>query len=292
MAYWLGPLPQEPWVSDHTGQIETQAHGLPDIEDTPLLLEEIQLTHFTKFEYWVNDIGRTLATWNLDLLIDITIPRPARDSPEFAAWDSTSRGVRSWIAWNMHVILVGMVDRIHGPSDYADEFMHRIQLTFHEVRRCMPIRRPPPVRRVMAALNKVTQCERDDWPTATAFIHELILLYRDSKRYHLLLHPFLPLTVMFNELQNEFPAIIRAKIRDVENMPHGGRFLSTTEFVMVCIDGLNLHPSPRPSQSKKTTMMMVMMMMLRRVGQSRRALRRWNQTCRIARSQSCHSMSR
>ncbi|KAJ5872373.1 uncharacterized protein N7529_004726 [Penicillium soppii] len=173
---------------------------------------------------WSIHVFAVLQVLRLYRLIYWYIPRPAEGSPDIDRWSGSSKQVRTWLAWNMHSLLVQTIDCIHGRTIFADEFFDAAIRIF-DGRGVNRLSMQPhyDVDDMIAALIRVTHCNRAGWPDAKSFDYRLMEYYYHTKGMQMEIPPFVPLSVLLQDLKDEFVDLIQAKLDVVQQLPNAAR---------------------------------------------------------------------
>lgn len=119
------------WKNQEISSTEDQSTNLPELGDYTLYRFAKDLTDPTDFELWLKATKSTLEGIGLDRLINLSLKRPLRDSPDGDKWYRTSRLVKNWMADN---ISLDLCSRIMGQSEddliFADEFIFTMKQLF------------------------------------------------------------------------------------------------------------------------------------------------------------------
>lgn len=215
-----------------------QAVGLQRVNYAVLYEFSIPLKYPSQFVSWHRAVTQILRMWMLDPLIDCSIPRPPRGSPNFRLWSESSKQVRKWLAWNMQSTMIMFIESTWGPSLLADEFMDNARKVFIQATSIV-VEPHYNVEDMMHALICVTHCKRAGWPDAKTFVCRLMEFYWRTKRYQMDITAFIPLSVLLQELRSEFPDLITAKLDAVRELPNAAQDITTDSFVRHCLDVLD-----------------------------------------------------
>ncbi|KAJ5383202.1 hypothetical protein N7517_001113 [Penicillium concentricum] len=173
-----------------------QAFQLPVIECSTLYRFPCALKHPSEYETWRNEIYHTLKIHNLHRLIDSSIERPYKDSPNARNWQQMSIEVRNWIAWNMNPILVRMIVNEQPRAELADEFMAGADAIIRQSTSQNP-------EEVGDVIFKFIGCKRTRFDSARWFVHRLMEYYTHTLNMKLRIPPFVPLLILLSEIEDD-----------------------------------------------------------------------------------------
>lgn len=232
-------------------RMANQAVGLQPVNYAVLYEFPISLNSLSQFTSWQRRVTVTLRMWGLDPLIDPSIARPPRESPNVRLWREASKQVRKWLAWNMPSTLIMLIESTRGPSLLADEFMDNATKVISQATRIL-VEPQYDVNDMMHALTCVTHCERGGWPDAKTFICRLMEFYERTERYKMEIPAFIPLSVLLQELCGEFPDLIRVKLDILQDLPNAAQDITTHDFVLICHDVLDYIEEKEPAGDIET----------------------------------------
>ena len=110
-----------------------QASRLPD-KFTETLTFLNKLKRGDDFDAWHYCVKSSLEQFDLEDLIDFTIPRPNESDNEYAIWARLSKRVKMWMTLQLSTSLIGEISRSSEPSKYADEFIRLVKrLVLHNL---------------------------------------------------------------------------------------------------------------------------------------------------------------
>jgi hypothetical protein len=152
---------------------------------------------------------------NLHRLIDSTIPRPYKDSPNARQWQQMSIEVRNWIAWTIDQILVRMIVKELPRAQLADEFMMGADVFLKQFNRSPPEHYED----ISSVLFKFIQCERSDYPTGRAFVYGIMEKYTHTLNMKLGIPPFVPMLILLAEIEGDVgKAFVNVRYERLEKM--------------------------------------------------------------------------
>jgi hypothetical protein len=109
-----------------THPTRNQASKLPDTF-TETLAPLNKLKRGDDFDAWHYCVKSSLEQFDLEDLIDFTIPRPNESDNEYAIWARLSKRVKMWMTLQLSTSLIGEISRSNEPSKYADEFIRLVK---------------------------------------------------------------------------------------------------------------------------------------------------------------------
>ncbi|OQE37651.1 hypothetical protein PENCOP_c009G08430 [Penicillium coprophilum] len=227
---WSTLLPAE-----KTNGETDQAFQLPEIDCFTLYQFPCVLKHPSDYETWRSDIHHTLKMHKLHRLIDHSIVRPYKDSPNARRWQQTSIEVRNWIAWNMNPILVRMIVKEQPRAQLADEFMKGADMILRRFNRSPP---QDPVD-VSDVLFKFIGCQRSQYSSGRWFVHRLMEYYTHTLNMKLRIPPFIPLLILLSQIEGDVgAAFVNLRYEQMERMTNIAEGVSKGYFENVYFDAL------------------------------------------------------
>ncbi|KAJ5185766.1 hypothetical protein N7491_006366 [Penicillium cf. griseofulvum] len=227
---WSTLLPAE----RPNGQMD-QAFQLPEIECFTLYRFPCVLKHPSHYTEWRKEIFYTLKMHNLHRLIDSSITRPYKDSPNARRWQQMSIEVRNWIAWNINPILVRMIVKELPRAQLADEFMTGADVFLQQFNRSPP----PHYEDISSVLFKFIQCERSDYSSARSFVYGIMEKYTHTLNMKLGIPPFIPMLILLAEIEGDVgKAFVNVRYERLENMNNIAEDITKGYFENVYFDVL------------------------------------------------------
>ncbi|KAJ5961192.1 uncharacterized protein N7479_008342 [Penicillium vulpinum] len=170
---------------------EDQSTDLPDQCRFEVFFIE-PLKERENFDVWLEGVEQYLRPLTLHHLLDATIKRPFRDSPNAEKWRQLSQQVRAWLTKKMDAkVLQGIMAR-GGRVTFADEFMAETRKFMldegHDV--------------LSAAILKLIKKTRSEFDSPEEFIAALKSRYKLTSDLKGQVPPYTAVIIMFQELQS------------------------------------------------------------------------------------------
>lgn len=189
-------------VSSSTGQIEasstttaTQADHLPTKFPDRIDGVPERLRNRSNFELWEFYVQNTLQAHQLGVLIDFKVPRPPKNSAEYAQWEQTSLILRSWLVLQIEPSLVQELLITTNPTKYADEAYEAIKRLVlghgHTLAR--------------TAYMKVFNMKRSFYASISQYVDDYRLSIRISNNLGCTITPYCACLLLLRELEPELP---------------------------------------------------------------------------------------
>lgn len=125
--YGVGAPDDRDWdaVEDATGD---QGVGLPPVGSFVLYNLFPPLKHKQHFDIWFQIVTLILESYGLHRLIDKSIERPMRNSPNAEKWMELSLLVREWLRGSVHRDVRQEITATGRRTKWADDFMNECKL--------------------------------------------------------------------------------------------------------------------------------------------------------------------
>ncbi|CAG7953372.1 unnamed protein product [Penicillium nalgiovense] len=170
---------------------EDQSTDLPEPGSFSIFCPVAPLEKRGDFDGWFTAIEKSLRP-NLHRLLDATIKRPRRDSPNAEKWMQLSLKVRAWLASKMDAKVVQEIMAQGGRVTFADEFMT-------ETRKVM---RDEGHTALSAAILRLVRTTRSEFNSTEEFINALEYRYKVTIDLKGQVPPYTALIIMFQELRS------------------------------------------------------------------------------------------
>lgn len=196
-----------------------QATGLPDVD--PVVLPKVlpRLENAEDFEDWYDEVVSILTDHNLQLLVDASLPRPARSDPTRQQWHELSCQVAKWLELSVSNEFYLEI-RGYGNDVYlADAFMASTKKHFSGKQH----------RVLKPAMMRFINTRRADFDSTSEFISALEDRFSVANARGAMFTPYLALCIMLGELSTVLALEAFIDLREKELFAVSDPQLSITE---------------------------------------------------------------
>ncbi|CAI7574783.1 unnamed protein product [Penicillium glandicola] len=226
--YGAGAPEDRDWdtVEDVTDTIGDQGEGLPTIGSFVLYKLEPLLKEKEDFDNWFSAVSRILEGHGLQRLIDKTILRPTRNSPNAETWMKLSMQVSSWLRICIDPDVAKYITSNGKRTKWADDFMHECKLYM----------RGEGHGALSAAIVKFIGTKKAEFSTTTEFIEALQQRFKTTNDLKAGIPPYIAIVIMVTQLQEitELRSAIEIKNNELKSIKDPSAELTIQDFFLYC----------------------------------------------------------
>ena len=223
-----------------------QSANLPDMYDFVLPKSNNVLKDPANFDEWLRLMTQILRSYRLDKLLDISIPRPERNSIHAAKWQRLSMEVRNWLGHQMAPSIYKMIKDRGYRLELADELILNAHLAF----------KGPGLDSVARAITPVLLVRRLDFFLVEEYVQAMWDRYDNDPVIQMNIKPCIILSRIFTEVRPEMPQFVEERIRMLDSKGDSWTKLSAQDVNDTCL-AILLHVeemnAARLAQNKQNT---------------------------------------
>jgi hypothetical protein len=187
-----------------------QASQLPD-ELTETLAPLNKLKGRDDFDAWHYCVKSSLEQYDLEDLIDFTIPRPNESDNEYAIWARLSKRVKMWMTLQLSTSLIREISQSSEPSVYADDFIRLVKkLVLRDGHNLAHI-----------VWLEALSMKRSQYGTIEQFITALRDKVQHSNRVDMPITAYQAASLLLKNVHRELPNYVEAKFLELSKIPRG-----------------------------------------------------------------------
>ena len=192
------------------GPTRNQASKLPD-ELTETFAPLNKLRGRDDFNVWNYCVKSTLEQFDLEDLIDFSIPRPNESDNKYAKWARLSKRVKMWMTLQLSTSLIREISQSSEPSMYADDFIRLIEKLVlgdgHNLAHIVWL--------------EALSMKRSQYSTIEQFITALRDKVQHSNRVDMPITAYQAASLLLKNVHRELPNYVEAKFLELSKIPRG-----------------------------------------------------------------------